>query len=744
MMVLRGYIGGYLTAACLVGVFCGISRPDEGGKTVKSDSASNAHTNKLINESSPYLLQHAHNPVDWYPWGDEALERARREDKPIFLSIGYSTCHWCHVMERESFADERIAKIMNEHFVSIKVDREQRPDVDAVYMNAVQMTTGSGGWPLSVFLTPEGKPFYGGTYFPPSDVYGKPSFERVLLTIADAWKKRREELAESAGKISGVLAGLSAQGAQEKLSADVLKNAYSYFQQTFDGAYGGFGGAPKFPQASNLSMLLAYWHRTGDAKAIAMVEKTLDAMAKGGIYDHLGGGFHRYSTDARWLVPHFEKMLYDQALLSRVYIQAYQATHKEYYARTAREVFDYVLRDMTAPEGGFYSAEDADSEGKEGLFYVWTPQEIERVLGPEHTKVFAEYYGVTERGNFEDNKSILNVTESLAEVAKRLKKDPTEAEGIIQQSRSKLLAHRAKRVRPHRDDKVITGWNGLMISAMASGGAVLSEQRYIAAAEKAAEFVLGKLMRDGRLMRYYRDGKVAGPGFLDDYAFVIMGLLDLYEATFDAKWLAEARKLTEQMIEQFGDNEAGGFFLAAKDAEALIVRNKPGYDGAVPSGNSVAALVLLKLGRLTMDQRFTEQGGRVLNAFSAQMAQSPASLTAMLVSLDLSLGPTQEIVIAGDPEQADTKEMLKTVRSRFLPRAVVLLHAPGEAGKAIEMQVPFVKAHVAIAGKAMAYVCKNYVCRKPVSSVAELQGLLDSIVRDDKGPGQPTSAVEIE
>ena len=399
MTVLREYIGGYLTAVCLVGVFCGVSRPDEGGKTVQSDSASHAHTNKLVNESSPYLLQHAHNPVDWYPWGDEALERARREDKPIFLSIGYSTCHWCHVMERESFTDERIAKIMNEHFICIKVDREERPDLDEIYMNAVQMMTGSGGWPLNVFLTPDLKPFYGGTYFPPSDVYGRPSFERVLLTIAEAWQKRKEELIESAGKISGVLAGLSEQGAQEKLSVDVLKNAYSYFQQTFDGAYGGFGGAPKFPQASNLSMLLAYWHRTGDARALTMVEKTLDAMAKGGIYDHIGGGFHRYSTDARWLVPHFEKMLYDQALLSRVYIQAYQATHKEYYARTAREGFDYVLRDMTAPEGGFYSAEDADSEGKEGLFYVWTPPEIKSVLDAEQANVFAEYYGVTEEGN---------------------------------------------------------------------------------------------------------------------------------------------------------------------------------------------------------------------------------------------------------------------------------------------------------------------------------------------------------
>jgi uncharacterized protein YyaL (SSP411 family) len=474
-------------------------------------------------------------------------------------------------------------------------------------------------------------------------------------------------------------------------------------------------------------MLLAYWHRTHDAKALAMVEKTLDAMAKGGIYDHLGGGFHRYSTDARWLVPHFEKMLYDQALLSRVYIQAYQATGNEDYARTAREVFDYVLRDMTAPQGGFYSAEDADSEGREGLFYVWTPQEIERVLGADHTKVFAEYYRVTEKGNFENNKTILNIAEPLVEVAKRLKKDPAEVEGIIQQSRAKLLAHRAKRIRPHRDDKVIAGWNGLMIASMARGGAVLQEPRYVTAAEKAGEFVLSKLRRDGRLMRYYRDGKVAGPGFLDDYAFVIMGLLDLYEATFDARWLAEAQKLTEQMIQQFGDKEAGAFFLAGKDADSLIVRNKPGYDGAVPSGNSIAALTLLKLGRLTMEQRFTEPGERVLQAFSGQMVQSPALLTAMLIALDFSLGPTQEIVIAGDPGQADTKEMLRTVRSRFLPRAVVLLHGAGKAGEAIEKEVAFLRGQVAIDGKATAYVCENYVCKRPVNSVSELEGLLDAI-----------------
>ncbi|MHC4616867.1 MAG: thioredoxin domain-containing protein [Planctomycetota bacterium] len=743
-MVLRELTVVFLVPVWLAGAVCGLGKAGTGGKVVENESTSVKYTNRLINETSPYLLQHAHNPVDWYPWGDEALERARREDKPVFLSIGYSTCHWCHVMERESFADERIAKIMNEHFVSIKVDREQRPDVDAVYMNAVQMMTGSGGWPLSVFLTPQGKPFYGGTYFPPTDVYGRPSFERVLLAIAEAWKDRREELVESAGKISGVLAELGEQEQQGALSADILNDAYSHLVRIFDSTYGGFGGAPKFPQPSNLSMLLGYWHRTGDERALAMVEKTLDVMAKGGIYDHLGGGFHRYSTDARWLVPHFEKMLYDQALLSRVYIQVYQATGKKDYARVAREVLDYVLRDMTAGEGGFYSAEDADSEGKEGLFYVWTPKEIKSILGVEQAAVFSKYYGVTERGNFENKKSILNVAATPEKLEKRFRKDAGGIRSVIAEARSRLLEHRAKRIRPHRDDKVITGWNGLMISAMAYGGAALQEPKYVTAAEKAGEFVLSRLIRDGRLMRYYRDGKVAGPGYLDDYAFVITGFLDLYEATFDAKWLVEARRLAEEMIGQFGDEEAGGFYLSGRDAVPLIVQNKPGYDGAVPSGNSVAALALLKLGRLTMERRFTEQGERTLRAFSAQMTRSPTSLTAMLVALDFSIGPTQEIVIAGDPDQADTKDMVKIVRSRFLPRAVVLVHASGKAGEAIEQQVPFAKSQVAIGDKATAYVCENYVCRKPVNAIGELEVLLNSIVTGGKSGSQPTSAPRIE
>ncbi|MHC4645205.1 MAG: thioredoxin domain-containing protein [Planctomycetota bacterium] len=719
-----------VTLVCLT--LYGSCAAEEGGKAVEMKVSEHKHTNRLINESSPYLLQHAHNPVDWYGWGSEAFERAKREDKPIFLSIGYSTCHWCHVMERESFESEPIAEVMNKHFVSIKVDREQRPDVDAIYMNAVQMMTGSGGWPLSVFLTPEGKPFYGGTYFPPQDSYGRPDFERLLVAIADAWKGRRQELIESAGKISGILEQSGERTGAGRLSREVLETAYLSLAQSFDSTHGGFGRAPKFGQPSNLSMLLRYWYGSGDEKALAMVEATLDAMAKGGIYDHIGGGFHRYSTDAQWLVPHFEKMLYDQALLGMIYVQAYQATGKKTYARVAREVFDYVLRDMTDAEGGFYSAEDADSEGEEGLFYVWQPNQIEDILGEKEAGVFNAYYGVTKNGNFEDNRSILNVTESAEKLAEELKLGRAEMENILARARSRLLEHRSRRVRPHRDDKVIAGWNGLMISSMAYGGAALQEEKYFGAAVKAAEFVLGTLRQNGRLTRYYREGNVVGLGFLDDYAFMILGLLDLYEATFDAKWLAEARRLAEQMMELFAD-ETGGFFLSGRDAERLIVRSKPGYDGAVPSGNSVAALALLKLGRLTMEQQFADHGEKVLDGFSGQLAQSPVSLTAMLAALDFWLGPTQEIVIAGDPEMADTKQMLKAVRSSFLPNAVVVFHSSGKVGKAIEREVPFVAGQVAIDNKPTAYVCENYVCRQPVNGVNKLESLLAEISKERRG-----------
>lgn len=689
-------------------------------------TANPKHTNRLINESSPYLLQHAHNPVDWHPWGPEAFEKAKKEDKPVFLSIGYSTCHWCHVMEKESFENEHIAKIINEHFVCIKVDREQRPDIDQIYMNAVIIMTGSGGWPMSVFLTPEGKPFYGGTYFPPKDSYGRPGFENVLLGIADAWKNKRQQLLDSAGKLSKFLKN-SAYRSEKKLSIEMLKNAFTHFRDTFDTVNGGFGGAPKFPQPANLSMLLCYSYRSGDKKALEMVEKTLDKMAKGGIYDHIGGGFHRYSTDAQWLVPHFEKMLYDQALLSKVYLQAYQITKNQRYSTIAKEIFDYILRDMTDSKGGFYSAEDADSQGKEGTFYVWNPVQISAVLDKAEADVFNSCYGVTEEGNFKDGKTILNITTSMEQIEKKFNKNPASIETVLASAKAKLFKARAKRIRPHRDDKIITAWNGLMISSLAYGGAVLQEEKYINTAKRSAEFMLTNLYKNKRLMRYYRDGQVVEKAFLNDYAFITLALLDLYEATFDTKWLIEAKKLGEEMVELFTDNQNGGFFLTGKDGEELIARNKPSSDGVIPSGNSVAALALLRLGRLTMNSQFTEKGRQTLETFSGQMEQSPAYSSAMLTALNFLLGPTQEIVIAGKVDSEDTRQMLRLVRSKFLPNAVILLHEQGNEGMAMEQIIPFIRNQTAIDDKATAYVCVNYVCEQPVNSIDELENLLSPL-----------------
>ena len=682
------------------------------------------HINRLAEEVSPYLLQHAHNPVDWYSWGGEAFEKAKNEKKPVFLSIGYSTCHWCHVMERESFENEQIAKIMNEYFVNIKVDREQRPDIDEIYMKTVQMMTGSGGWPLSVFLTPEGKPFYGGTYFPPHDTYGRPGFERILLSVAEAWKNNQQKLVDSAFKMSEVLQNATDEINKSNLSPGILDKAFESFQSYFDAINGGFGTAPKFPQPTNLSMLLGYWKRTNDDRALNMVEKTLDDMADGGIYDHLGGGFHRYATDEKWLVPHFEKMLYDQALLSKVYLQAYQVTKKERYAKVAKEIFDYVLRDMKDATGGFYSAEDADSEGKEGTFYLWDIAQIASVLNEEHALLFNSYYGISKKGNFERGKTILNITKSVEQLEKEFQKDRGTITDMLAESRTKLFRERTKRIKPHRDEKIITGWNGLMISSLAYGGAVLGKEKYIEAAEHAAQFMLKTLRKNGRLMRYYKDGHVVERAFLDDYAFTVMALLDIYEATFDVKWLAEAISLSNQMIDLFADAEKGGFFLTGIDSEKLIARTKPGSDGVIPSGNSVAALDLLKLGILTMDQRFTELGGKALDAFSQQLQQSPTYSSAMLKALDFQLGPTREIIIAGDADRPDTKKMLQLIHEKYLPNVIVLLHEVNKDNSALYDIVPFVKNQAVIDGKATAYVCENYTCNKPVNNIAEFEKLI--------------------
>ena len=616
----------------------------------------NDHTsfaNRLAQEKSPYLLQHAHNPVDWHAWSPEAFQKAKKENKPVLLSIGYSTCHWCHVMEKESFEDIETAHIMNDHFVSIKVDREERPDIDSIYMNYVMATTGSGGWPMTVFLTPDQKPFYGGTYFPPADRYGMPGFKTLLLSIADAWKTRKDEIVRSADSAVKFLNDPAAKD-KTKLDASVFDKAFDYFDQSFDAEYGGFGGAPKFPRSHALSFLLRYGKRTKSEKALKMVKTTLDSMLKGGIYDQLGGGFHRYSTDAQWRIPHFEKMLYDQALLVNAYVEAYQATGNPEYARAARRTLDYVLREMTSPEGGFYSAEDADSAGvehpkekKEGAFFLWKKEEVERLLPSRDAQIFIFYYGITTQGNALSDphgefaeKNVLYRAQTAESAATFFKIPVFDIETSLAGSGKILLAARQMRPHPHRDDKVLSDWNGLMIAAFAKASRSLVEPRYAVAASRAADFVAQRLTdSQGKFFHRFRDGESAIEGNLNDYAFLLEAFLELYETTSEKKWLREAEKTAAQMLALFWDKAHGGFYLTAHGAETLITRPKEVYDGAVPSGNSMAALGFLRLDRLTGENRWSSYADLLLETFSGLLAESPANFTQMLVALDLAMEP---------------------------------------------------------------------------------------------------------
>ena len=703
----------------------------------------NLKANRLIHEKSPYLLQHAHNPVDWYPWGPEAFAKAAKEDKPIFLSIGYSTCHWCHVMERESFSDPSVAAVLNENFVPIKVDREERPDVDQLYMQAVIQMAGQGGWPLNVFLTPDLKPFYGGTYFPPEDRWGRPGLKSLLKGVSEPWRGRRLEILKSS---ESLIQALQAQAAATPSSAvlvneALLKEAYRNFSAMFDEQNGGFEPAPKFPRSHSLSFLLRYWKRDKAPEVLKMVERSLKAMADGGMVDHLGGGFHRYSTDAQWRIPHFEKMLYDQAILARSYLEAYQATGNPAYAAVAREIFEYVLRDMTSPEGGFYSAEDADSvvdpanphEKKEGAFYLWTMAELEQLLGAEEARVVSFLYGVEPQGNaiadptgeFQ-GKNVLYRAHTIAEAAKAFKRGEAEIESLLRKSKETLLAARNKRPRPHLDDKILVDWNGLMISSFAFGSRVLEEPRYSQAAEAAARFILKTLVRqDGRLLHRYRGGEAGILGTLEDHAFFIHGLIDLYEATFNPVYLAEAKRLTQEMDRLFWDEKKGGFFLTGQDAEKLLVRQKEIYDGAIPSGNSVAALDLIRIGRLTMERRWEDKAQELMRGFSEQLWQNPAAYPQMMIALDFALGPSQELVIAGQVGSPDVQEMVRQIYRPFLPNKVVAFHPEGKGGREIEALVPFLKDQVAQGGKATVYVCENYACNLPTTSGEQLQALLE-------------------
>ena len=709
-----------------------------------------AKTNRLAKEKSPYLLQHAHNPVDWYPWGDEAFEKAKRENKPIFLSVGYSTCHWCHVMERESFADPETAKQINEHFVAVKVDREERPDVDRVYMSFVQATTGRGGWPMNVFLTPDRKPFFGGTYFPPDDRPGMPGIRTVLATVREAWDARREEVVKSADSLTEALAQIAQVKPADGGAAvdDVsLNRCYERLAATFDEKHGGFGGAPKFPEPINFNFLLRYAARTRDdvwkARSRQMALRSLRAIAAGGIRDHLGGGFHRYSTDRRWFLPHFEKMLYDQAQLACCYLDAYRVTGEAQYADVARDTLEYVLRDLTGPDGQFYSAEDADSardaadpQAKaEGAFYVWRAEEIEKLLGPDAAAVFNFHYGVAAGGNVPAPQdphgefpglNVLAVAHSVHETAEHFGKSPQDVGADLASSRRTLAEARGRRPRPQRDDKTITAWNGLAISAFARAGAVLDEPRYTAAAARAATFLRSNLYDAdaGTLKRVWRDGPAGVAGFLDDHAFLVQGLLDLYESTLDVRWVAWALELQARQDELFGGGAGGGYFTTSGADPTVLLRVKDDPDGVEPAGNSVAALNLLRLSQMTDAPDMAARAADVFRLFSGRIREHPSSMPQMLAAVDFHLSKPLQIVIAGDPASADTRAMLRAAHRPYLPNRV-LLGADGGAGQAfLSQHAAFLKDIKPIGGKATAYVCQDYTCRQPTDDLAAFEGQL--------------------
>jgi hypothetical protein len=688
-------------------------------KIIEGIMTEHKHTNRLIDETSPYLLQHAHNPVDWYAWGEEALQHARDENKPILLSIGYSACHWCHVMEHESFENEEIARLMNENFVNIKVDREERPDLDQIYMNAVQMMTGHGGWPMTVFLTPEGVPFYGGTYFPPEDRYNMPGFPRVLQGVAEAYRARPDDVTQTAVTMLTELRRMGqARESNEALSTNLLDIAYRGTARNYDERYGGFGSAPKFPAPMNLEFLLRTYHRTGQREALEMVEHTCRKMAEGGLYDQLGGGFHRYSTDARWLVPHFEKMLYDNALLSRHYLHVYQMTGDDFYRRIVEETLAYVVREMTDERGGFYSTQDADSEGHEGKFFVWTPSEIKEVLGEEDGSLFCAYYDVTERGNFE-GKNILNVSRSVEDVAKEAGVSRERLTEALRRGRLELFEARERRVKPGRDEKVLTAWNGLMLASFAEASVILERDDYRDIARRNAEFVLDNLRRGGLLLRTYKDGQAKLNGYLEDYAFFVDGLLALYEATGELRWLEEARGLTDRMVEEFWDDGEGGFFYTGKSHEELIVRSKDYMDNATPSGNSVAAEVLLRISVLTGGEDYHRQAVTILRLIGDMIRRYPSAFGRALGALDFYLSSPREVAIIGESGAPDTRALVREVWKPYLPNKVVALSAEGDLARAAEI-VPLLRERSTIEGHATAYVCENYTCQKPVSSAGEL------------------------
>jgi uncharacterized protein YyaL (SSP411 family) len=741
--MLRHFLGGFLALTCLVTSSDTFAAP-----------ADPERTNRLAHEKSPYLLQHAHNPVDWYPWGEEAFARARRENKPIFLSIGYSTCHWCHVMAHESFENEEVAAIMNREFVNIKVDREERPDVDRVYMTFVQATTGGGGWPMSVWLTPDLKPFVGGTYFPPEDRYGQPAFNAVLERIATAWKESHERIAEQGGKIVAALresqSGATAEG---KIDAAILDAAYRQIDHSYDPKEGGFGNAPKFPRPVTLNFLTRFYARDPKSEsskhALELALFTLRKMAAGGMHDHLGGGFHRYSVDRYWHVPHFEKMLYDQAQLVVAYLDAFQITRDLQYEAVARDVLDYVARDMTSKEGGFFSAEDADSpvaaagtdrghpEIKEGAFYIWTKKEIDSALG-DVAGVFDFHYGVQPHGNAPEGsdpqdefrgKNILIERHTIGETAKHFRKTEKEIGKLLAESRAKLFSIRSKRPRPHLDDKIIAAWNGLMVSAYARGAQALDPAtagRYLEIATRSAKFLRTNLYdeKSKLLYRNYRGGRSDIQGFADDYAFVIQGLLDLYEASFDVGWLKFAIELQQTQDRLFFDEKNGGYFSTSGKDESVFLRMKDDNDGAEPAASSIAALNLLRLAQFRDDKQMTERARKTVDAFATTLSHFPSAMPQMLVALDYSLSKPRQIVIAGKKDAPETEALLNECNRHFLPKTILVLADGAEGQKYLGEKNEAIRAMSPIDGKSAAYVCENFTCKAPVTDPRALAELL--------------------
>lgn len=693
-----------------------------------SHNSSKGKPNKLIKEKSPYLLQHAYNPVDWHAWRLDAFEKAKAEDKPIFLSIGYSTCHWCHVMEKESFEDFKVASLMNDAFVSIKVDREERPDIDHIYMTVCNMMTGSGGWPLTIIMTPDKEPFFAATYIPKHNRYGRMGMLELIPRIKHLWQNRRRDVLENAANVRKILADMEGQDKAGEIDASVADAAFRELKARFDSTWGGFGEAPKFPTPHNLFFLLRYWKRTGNEEPLFMVRKTLEEMRRGGIFDHIGYGFHRYSTDKRWLVPHFEKMLYDQALLTIAYTEAFQATGDASYRDTARETITYVLRELASPEGGFYSAEDADSEGEEGRFYVWKASEIKEALSPSDAALAMEVFNCSHEGNFKEEATgeaiganILYLSKTLADKGRELgiEELPARMEGI----RKRLFEMRQGRIRPHRDDKVLTDWNGLMIASLAKAAQAFGDESYRDAARGAAQFLLGTMKRaDGRLFHRWREGDADIEGNLDDYAFLQWGLLELYEAGFETTYLQEAIALADIMLRHFWDATKGAFYFAPDDAKDLIVRKKEFYDGALPSGNSVALMNLLRLSRITGNARYEGCAEEIIRAASGHLSQVPSGYTHLLCGLDFYLGPSHEIVIVGRKDDPKTEEMIRVAQGRFIPNKVLLFRDLGDPE--IDRIAEFLSGYMAPGGIPSAYICSGRACKTPVSDMKDLMEAL--------------------